>query len=289
MGHDHVVLIALVANPRSGGSTAPHRIVALLERAGARVQTVLLDELDGAGSLPRGTDRLVIAGGDGSIGVAAAAARDAEIPLAVVPTGTANDFARAQGLPENLERACTLAADPGAATRTCEIGRVGDHPFVNVAAAGLSAVASRLAEPHKPRLGPLAYPVGALRAGLTAPTLPCRVRCDGRECFAGDVWQVVIGVTGAFGGGSGIGGTRRDDGRLDVAVVPAGSRAGLVRRAYAMRRGRLTAQRDVSHHRGRVIEVEVPAGTPFNVDGDLRECHPAQFELMAGGVHVVVP
>ena len=103
------------------------------------------------------------------------------------------------------------------------------------------------------------------------------------------MWQVVIGVTGAFGGGSGIGGTRCDDGRLDVAVVPAGSRVGLVRRAYAMRRGRLTAQRDVSHHRGRVIEVELPPGTPFNIDGDVRECDPARFELVAGGVHVVVP
>jgi diacylglycerol kinase family enzyme len=283
------VLIALVANSRSGGSTDPDRIAALLERAGAQVRMVPLDELDGAGSLPMGTDRLVIAGGDGSIGVAAEAACDAGVPLAVVPTGTANDFARAQGLPVNLERACALAAGPSATTRCCEIGRVGAHPFVNAAAAGLSAVASRLAEPHKPRLGPLAYAVGALRAGLTAPTLPCQVRCDGRECFAGDVWQVVIGVTGAFGGGSGIGGTRGDDGRLDVAVVPAGSRAGLVRRAYAMRRGRLTAQRDVSHHRGRIIEVELPPGTPFNVDGDVRECDEARFELVPGGVHLVVP
>jgi len=283
------VLIALVANPRSGGSTDRQQIAALLERGGARVQKVPLDELDGAGSLPAGTDRLVIAGGDGSIGVAADAARDAGLPLAVVPTGTANDFARAQGLPENLERACALAADPKAATRQCEIGRVGNHPFVNAAAAGLSAVASRLAEPHKPRLGSLAYAAGALRAGLTAPTLPCRVRCDGRECFAGDVWQVVIGVTGAFGGGSGIGGTRPDDGCLDVVVVPTGSRAGLVRRAYAMRRGRLTGQRGVSHHRGRVIDVELPPGTPFNVDGDVRERDPARFDLVAGGVCLVVP
>ncbi len=283
------MLIALVANTRSGGSTDPHKIAALLERGDARVQLVPLDELEGAGSLPAGTDRLVVAGGDGSIGVAADAAREAGIPLAVVPTGTANDFARTLGLPEDLERACGLAADPAAAVRRSEIGRVGERPFVNAAAAGLSAVASRLAEPHKPRLGPLAYAVGALRAGLTAPTLPCRVRCDGRECFTGDVWQVVIGVTGAFGYGSRIGGTQRDDGRLDVAVVPAGTRVGLVRRAYGMRRGRLTGQRDVSHHRGRLIEVELPPGNPFNVDGDVRECDPARFELVAGGVQVVVP
>ena len=211
------MLIALVANPRSGGSTDRQQIAALFERGGARVQKVPLDELDGAGSLPAGTDRLVIAGGDGSIGVAADAARDAGLPLAVVP-------------------------------------------------------------PAPPTTSP----------GHRA-FLPCRVRCDGRECFAGDVWQVVIGVTGAFGGGSGIGGTRPDDGCLDVVVVPTGSRAGLVRRAYAMRRGRLTGQRGVSHHRGRIIDVELLPGTPFNVDGDVRECDPARFDLVAGGVCLVVP
>ena len=31
------------------------------------------------------------------------------MPLAVLPTGTANDFARATGLPEDLDEACELA------------------------------------------------------------------------------------------------------------------------------------------------------------------------------------
>jgi diacylglycerol kinase (ATP) len=286
MRQDHAVQLALVVNPRSGTGTDPDRISRLLERDGARVERLTMDDL--AERLPDGTDRLVVAGGDGSIGLAARAARAAGVPLAVVPTGTANDFARALDLPTDLERACALAADADAATRRHEVGVLGGQPFVNAAAAGLSAVASRHAAPHKSRLGPLAYAVGALQAGLIARPLRCRVRCDGAECFAGEVWQVIVASTGAFGGGSGIGGTRPDDGELDVAVVPAGPRVALVRRAYGMRRGRLTAQADVGHHRGRVVEVELPEGTPFNVDGDLRECHPARFELLAGGVEVVV-
>jgi len=280
------VILALVANDRSGGRTDPDHIAELLQRAGARVRVLSLTDL--AQPLPRGTERIVVAGGDGSIGPAARAALTAGLPLAVVPTGTANDFARALGLPLELERACALAADARAATRQHEVGLVGDRPFVNTAAAGLSTVASRYAEPHKSRLGPLAYALGAVRAGLTAPTMHCQVRCDGRACFTGEVWQVVIGLTGAFGGGSQIGGTRFDDGRLDVAVVPAGPRTALVRRAYGMRRGRLTAQDDVAHLRCSVVEVDLPAGTPFNVDGDLRECDPARFELLADGVRVVV-
>lgn len=288
---DRRVRLALAVNPRSGTRTDALRINRLLERGGARVAQLTMDDL--ARPMPHGVDRVVIAGGDGSIGVAARAAHATGVPLAVVPTGTANDFARALGLPTDLDRACELAADPGAATRHHEVGTVGargdELPFVNAATAGLSAVASRYAAPHKPSLGSLAYALGAVQAGLSAPPLPCRVHCDGTERFAGDVWQVVVAVTGAFGGGSDIGGTRHDDGELDVAVVPAGRRAALLRRAYGMRRGRLTAQPDVGHHRGRVVELTLPDRTPFNVDGDLRECHPPRFALLPGGVEVVVP
>ena len=86
------------------------------------------------------------------------------MPLAVLPTGTANDFARAYGLPGDPREAAELAAD-GERTRPLELGRLADgRPFVNVASAGLASVAARNAQPLKPRLGPLAYGVGALRA-----------------------------------------------------------------------------------------------------------------------------
>lgn len=278
--------IVLVANRKSGsGRTDGDHIAGLLTGHDAEVTPRDLGDLDEP--LPA-TDRLVVAGGDGSIGVAARAARAAGVPLAVLPTGTANDFANALGLPRGLEQACALAADPAAHTQRREVGEVAGHPFVNAAAAGLSAVASRLAKPHKERLGRFAYAVGAFRAGLSAPHTPCVVRCDGETVFGGDAWQVVVAVSGAFGGGSNIGGTRPDDDRLDVAVVPAASRLALVRHGYRMRRAMLTQQADVPHHRGATIDVEVPAGTQFNVDGDLRRLEPARFTL-AGGVDVVVP
>ena len=180
------------------------------------------------------------------------------VPLAVVAAGTANDFARSQGLPLDIEEACALARDPNATTRHAELALAGDRPFVNAAATGLSVVAAKEARPHKSRLGPLAYAVGARQgrrdrqaAALQRPLRRRQTAADGRA------WQVVVGATGAFGGGSEMGGTRPDDGLLDVAVVPAGSRVGLARRAFGMRRGRLTEQSDVAHHRGATIDVDV--------------------------------
>jgi diacylglycerol kinase family enzyme len=298
------VRLALIANPRSGTAPEPDALERLLGADGAEVSTTPINDLagpDGDGlegeelaaalralSAAGKPDRVVVAGGDGSIGIAALLAAELAVPLAVLPAGTANDFARAQGLPLDVEEAGVIARAPGAGTRHAELGFADRRPFVNAAAAGLSVVAARAADAHKPRLGPLAYAVGAVRAGVTATPLRCTVRCDGEEHFAGRAWQVVVGATGAFGGGSEIGGTEAGDGKLDVAVIPAGSRVGLVRRAYGMRAGSLTAQDDVAHRRGAVVEVTLAGHPAFNVDGELCHCEPGRFALRPGGFEVVV-
>ena len=130
------------------------------------------------------------------------------------------------------------------------------RPFVNAANAGLAVDAARSAAALKKALGPMAYAVGAVRAGVSTGRRGCRVTCDGSELFDGEAWQVIVAGTGHFGGGSQVDAAEDDDGELDVAVVPAGSRLRLVQRAYGLRTGRLTGQRGVHHARGCRIVVE---------------------------------
>jgi diacylglycerol kinase (ATP) len=234
-------------------------------------------------------ERLAVAGGDGTIGPVADLAGRLGVPLGVIPSGTANDYARATGLPLDPIAAAELAVT-GTALRRYELGRLGDgHPFVNVASAGLASVAARRAAPFKPRLGVLAYAVGAVRAASTAAPLRCAVRAGGPTVFEGGAWQVIVAATGAFGGGSGVGAADPADGVLDVAILPAGSRIGLARRAWGLRRGTIAEQRGVEHHRAAVIEIAVPPGTEFNADGELRRgglervtAEPDAYELVVG-------
>ncbi|HEV2812815.1 MAG TPA: diacylglycerol kinase family protein [Solirubrobacteraceae bacterium] len=278
--------IALVANPASGPEDVAGRVRSLLAEAGAEVEVVPVTEAHRFAP-PRELDRVVVAGGDGSVGCAAALAARAGIPLAVVPAGTANDFARWLGLPLDLEDAARLAASPIAPARRVELAEAaGGRPFVNAASTGLSVLAARNARPLKSRLGKLAYAIGALRAGAAGRPLHVTVRCDGEVAFRGDAWQVVVAATGAFGGGSGTGGVDPHDGRLDVAIVEAGSRLKLVRRAWAMRNERLVEDPGVRHARGRVVEVE--GARTFNVDGEVLTLDPARFAV-AGTFEVVAP
>ena len=110
------------------------------------------------------------------------------------------------------------------------------------------------------------------------------MRVDGRLAFDGRLWQVIVAVSGAFGGGSGIAEADPDDGALDVVVLPAGSRAGLARRAWGLRTHTIAQQRDVEHDRGRVVEVDLPDGTELNVDGEVRRGGLERVTRAAAGV-----
>lgn len=257
--------VALLSNPASGSGEAD-AVERELREHGAEVRAHSIEEP--AAALEDDPERIVVAGGDGSIGLGASIAGRAEIPLAVVAVGTANDFARALALPEDVTEACRIAVR-GTRTRGIELGRMDDRPFVNVASLGLPPVAARRAHGLKRWLGALSYTAGAIRAGAVAKPVPCTVVADGDgELFSGLVWQATIACSGAFGGGSQVD-ADPSDGMLDGVVVEAGSRARLLALAYGLRSGRLEAQSGVHSRRASSFEVEVEPGTAFNVDGEL--------------------
>jgi diacylglycerol kinase (ATP) len=127
--------VQLMTNPESGGGTQEDEVRRALERHGARCG----DE---------DPERIVVAGGDGTLAGAAARAAELNVPLAVIPTGTANDFARAWGLPEDIDEAAALAVT-GAPDQAHDLAFMDDRPFVNLAAAGLHPAAARRAAPLK--------------------------------------------------------------------------------------------------------------------------------------------
>lgn len=291
--------VALIANEKSGSAGAAREVESVLTGDGAQVDAIGLSTFcDGPDSvdeerlaaeaerLAGEVDRIVVAGGDGSLGPAALLALRAGLPLAVVPTGTANSFARWLGLPLDVEEAALLAGRSSVITMTAEVATADGRPYVNVASTGLAVLAAHGARPLKKRLGPLAYAAGAVKAGARGKPITTAVRAHGEPAWDGDAWQIAVAASGAFGGDSNTGGVDPRDGRLDVAVVEAGSRRKLVRHAFAMSRGRLVREDDVRHIRARTVEIDLPPDTEFNVDGEIIRLKRPRFDV-AGTVDVV--
>jgi diacylglycerol kinase family enzyme len=265
--------IALLANPESGSGDAD-AVADELNGLGADVARFPIQDAEEA--LGSNAERIVVAGGDGSIGLAASIASREGVPLGVVPVGTANDFARAFELPDELGDAVRLAAE-GSRTKRIELGRMrgeredGERgrPFVNVASLGLPPAAARRASGLKKSLGPLAYAVGAVRAAASASPVRCRIAdADGAELFAGKAWQATVACSGYFGGGSRVE-ADPSDGMLDALAVEAGSRVKLALRARGMRTGTLERQTGVHTRRSPSFVFDLDAETPFNVDGEI--------------------
>jgi diacylglycerol kinase family enzyme len=266
----------VIANAHAGGveSEALDAAVAVLAAAAPTEVCISTDPaaLDAA---MKGLDGRVpvVAGGNGSLHLVVNRLRRLgrldQVSVGLLPLGTGNDFARAAGVPLD-PRAAAVALNTARPRRfdllEDDTGRV----VVNAAHAGLGAEAAAAAADHKARLGRMAYPLGALLAGLREEGWTLRVSVDGTPCVTGER-LLMVGVANGptIGGGTPLCPmARADDGLLDVVVVAAVDSAARVGFAAALRAGTHLDREDVRHLRGTRVQV---SGEPVrhNVDGEL--------------------
>jgi diacylglycerol kinase family enzyme len=259
---------AVLVNAKAGTveQEAVDRAVAALARHGpARVLPgdVDLDEVV--------DDRLVVAGGDGSLHAVVARLHEegrlAGTPIGLVPLGTGNDFARGAGLPLDPAE----AAERAATGSPCSWDLLVDDAagvVVNAVHAGIGADAAARSERLKGRLGPLAYPLGALAEGVRVDGWHLTVEVDGRplDLPGHEVLLVGVGNGSCIGGGTALfPGARGDDGRLDVVVSCATGPAARAAFALALRKGEHLERDDVVAVRGTTARV---AGDAIGLDAD---------------------
>jgi diacylglycerol kinase family enzyme len=224
-----------------------------------------LDEaLDGVGRR-----RVVVAGGDGSLHlVVTHLHRRGELgaaDLALVPLGTGNDLARALGIPLDPAEAARLALTGTPRPLDLVVDDAGGVT-VNAVHLGVGAEAAAQSARWKPRLGPLAYPLGAVAAGFRATGTQLRVEVDGR--VVSDARTLMVGIAN----GPGIGGgtalhpdAEPDDGLLDVMVSTAVGPFTRVGFGAALKAGEHLSSKHVRSARGREVVV---TGGPVEVNSD---------------------
>jgi len=134
--------IPVLINPSGGtaaamGDSLASAVTEAFAAAGAEIALELLDgcEIAAAARRHAGAPLVVVGGGDGTIGTAAAALAHTVSALAVLPLGTRNHFARQLGLPLELGEAARLALS--GQRRRIDIGKAGERVFVNNASFGI--------------------------------------------------------------------------------------------------------------------------------------------------------
>jgi YegS/Rv2252/BmrU family lipid kinase len=162
-------------------------------------------------------DLLMVAGGDGSVNTAAQLCLSSGAILAVLPSGTANDFARNLDLPEQPDALCNLIAE--GKTQQLDVAEYGDRLFLNVAHVGLGTLPAREAEPAGKKLfGRFSYGLELLRRLNARRGFKAEIRC-GKGYVKGRWLSIAIACGAFFGGGNEIPEASANDGQLDVIAV----------------------------------------------------------------------
>jgi diacylglycerol kinase (ATP) len=289
--------VAVVINTASRTGAAALRVVeAELRRSG--VEEVDVHRVDGGTQLPGALaeavgaepDLVVVGGGDGTVGCAAALLAHTRATLGVLPLGTANDFARTLEIPSALPAAVdTLLSGK---VVDIDLGRVNGSVFLNVASLGLSvAVTRRLTPQLKRRLGQLAYPAATLAAYRHHRPFSARLELgDGSVLELDDLMQVAVGNGRHYGGGLTVSPSASiDDHLLDVYAIEKGRLRDHVSVARLLRSGHLIEHERVHHLTTRSLRVVTDEPLDVNLDGELAAMTPATFEVDRNALHVVVP
>ncbi|MGB5255874.1 MAG: YegS/Rv2252/BmrU family lipid kinase, partial [Woeseiaceae bacterium] len=255
--------IHLFLNPTAGRGRAGRRQARILELLQSRSLAVELHQSDAVGNLEeqvrqhvaQGAERIIVAGGDGSVheAVNGIMRSGGKAALGLIPTGTGNDFAKACGIPLNWEHAALLLADRMAAgqyAKTIDIGTMNERFFANGAGIGLDAKVTRIARSYRLPVGDLVYLLALLRAmldGLATPHL---------EISAGDYSWDGPATLASISNGPWIGGmfhiapmAANDDGQLELLIAEPVTRRRILSLLPKLMSGEHVGEIEIHHQR----------------------------------------
>lgn len=239
-------------------------------------------------ALRAGYPTLIAGGGDGTLRdvAEAMALANTEASLAFLPLGTANDFARAAGVPLSPLEALELLDVPA---RPIDLGEVDGQLFLNMATGGFgSSVTANTSEELKRVLGSAAYLLTGLRR--FAEVRSAFGRFNGPDFrWEGDFLALGIGNARQAGGGHVLCPQARvDDGLLDLCIVPAAE--DVVGTLATLLSGGLNGLESVSlGARLPWLELEVAEGLDLNLDGEPMERCRLRFSVRAKALRVHLP
>jgi diacylglycerol kinase (ATP) len=296
----------LIVNPVSGTNAAPDHLASINERLRQHGDALDIGMTVAEGDASRmaadavrdGYDRLIVAGGDGTLndvlnGVGLVQDGFERVTFGVIPLGTGNDFATALGIPEDIDAAveALLQADPA----SIDVGRINDRYFINVSGGGFIAEVSDAVNPQlKTIAGKLAYLVGGAQVLLNHEPVGARVTVSnpGEAERARDFSLHAFAVCNSrlIGGGRLIAPDAViDDGELDVCLIEAMPTMEFVSLLRRVSTGEHVHDDRVSYFRASRVAFRFDRVVKVNTDGQVVETDSPSYEVLPRAARFLLP
>jgi diacylglycerol kinase (ATP) len=293
----------LIYNPRAGkvirsGGALIRRAERILTEQGHHLTVVPTTGPRVAGEIARrhienGADLIVVAGGDGTINEAAEGMLGSNVPLAILPGGTANVLAMEMKLGGNLERVAKRMGELrpqriSVGHVTCDEGRVDRH-FLLMAGIGLDAhVVYRIHAGLKAKTGKFAYWVaGWTLLGKKLAEFDVEIEGQRKRCsFA------LLSKVRNYGGDFEIArSVRLMDDEFEVVLFEGPSATSYVKYFAGMAFNRLAGMSGVTVVRAPEVRVLRPADQRayVQIDGEFVGHLPADLKIVRDALTILVP
>jgi YegS/Rv2252/BmrU family lipid kinase len=253
-----------------------------------------------------GFDIVAAYGGDGTIAEVASGLIGADVPLAILPGGTANVMSVELGIPNDLEGACELFCGTENQARWVDMGQIEDRFFLLRVGIGFeAAMVQEASREAKAGMGVLAYLLSALGNLRNPPQATYRITMDGKVVES-EGMTCIVANSGSLGrpGISLVPDVQVDDGLLDVIVVRqadlrtllafTANVAGLTNATPVAGDGDIEdvveeTEKNLQHWQAREIEIESDPIQPVHSDGEMIGDTPIRCQVLPRAVQILVP
>ena len=301
----------VVVNPASGsgkGLTDYPLISKLLRDNGIRHESVFTEHKHHAAELTvsaieSGYRHIIVVGGDGTLhevvnGVFIQKRVDSsEITIAMISTGTGNDWIRMFGIPTRYSEALRAIKEgytflQDVAEVSYEESKVRQVRYMaNVAGLGFDAAVIKrtLTSKAKGYLGKSGYLWCLARSFFSHKATGTKVWVDDELIYNNLLFSIAIGI-GKFNGG----GIQQlpiavaDDGLLDITMIRPVHWWHVIFRLRRLYNGTIYSIGHVIHAQGKRVRIESSPETPLEIDGELYGHTPVNLEVMHRKVRVVI-
>ena len=240
-------------------------------------------------ALDEGAELVIVWGGDGMVQRCVDVLSGSEVPLAVVPAGTANLFATNLGIPKEIEGAVDVALHGD--LRRLDVGRFNGERFAVMAGAGFdAAMISGAGGGLKDRFGRVAYVWTGSKA-LRAKPFRAKIEVDGVQWYKGKASCILVGNVGELMGGVEVfEDADPEDGKLELGVVTA---EGLLEWGRVLARtvtGTAAASPLARTTKARSVKVKLNRKELYQLDGgDRAKVKSFKIKVEPGAITIRVP
>jgi diacylglycerol kinase (ATP) len=290
--------IRIIINPAAGtgGSILPVINLSMKE-AGIKWEASITHEAGEAikyakAAVKEGVDALAVYGGDGTLMEAISGLMGSEIPVAILPGGSANAMAKELGIPKDLKEACALMSQVPLTTKTIDVGQFGNRYFILGIGLGFGADLIKGADRKtKNRIGIFAYLLSAAAALRKIEKAVYHLKIDGQEHEVQGITCIITNI-----GNLGFANISYDkhidvsDGFLDVVVVRKANLSLFKLMVVAsLKRERPDNLELVEHWQGKDISVSSSPKQAVQCDGEVLEKIPLHIKIIPEAIKVLVP